>query len=61
MSCRINQKVLCGNKECKVCVPRSFYSFEDKKKVEAWSDKNEKKPWEVTLNCNKKFTYSFIK
>lgn len=37
-------------RECAVCITKTFFSHEDKDKVDAWSDRNEKKPWEVTLS-----------
>ena len=58
MPCRINQKVLCGLIECEICVPRSFYSHEDKEKVACWSDRNELKPWAVRKSCNKSFYFN---
>jgi len=36
---------------------RSFSDFEDKKKVNAWSEKNELKPYEVSISSGKKATF----
>jgi len=44
----------CGDPKCKLCFSKSFASSE---KAKFWSDKNEKSPFEVALNCRKKFLF----
>ncbi|MAE85951.1 MAG: hypothetical protein CMB80_24655 [Flammeovirgaceae bacterium] len=50
------KKKLCLDKKCVFCFNNSFAGF-DKDKVSCWSDKNDKKPWEVTLFTNKKYWF----
>ena len=51
--CSKNRR-LCGEKSCIPCRKKSFVSFHDKDKVNAWSSKNKFKPYEVTISSNKK-------
>ena len=43
---------LCENEDCKYCLSRSFYSFDEttklgKRKVDCWSSKNKFPPWKI--------------
>lgn len=64
--CCKNSEKICKNNEdkhCMTCYNKSFASLQDltingKKKVECWdNDKNDKKPWEVFKNYNKKIWF----
>jgi len=46
-----NQRI-CGSAQCKLCVVRSFASFDDMAKIAAWSTRNEKGPHEVASFSN---------
>ena len=53
---------LCDIEDCTHCSKRSFASYngvtaKSKRKVDCWSDKNDKKPRDVALNCTKKFGF----
>lgn len=54
MSCSETRKVLCGQETCRTCLKRSFAIHPC---VSFWSEKNEKKPYEVSRYCNKKFWF----
>ena len=47
----------CGKETCKSCLKKSFASFEDKNKVNAFSKKNKFKPHEVKISSQKKATF----
>ena len=59
--CSKYNKKLCGEKSCKLCVKKSFASFHDKDKVNAWSFKNKLKPYEVTIFSGKKYIFECYK
>ncbi len=44
-------ELLCGDRECKPCFDRSFASHE---KAKYWSEKNDKKPWEVLSGISRR-------
>ena len=48
-------KKICNNENCNLCFEKSF---ESNAKSEFWSNKNQLKPREVFLNCNKKFIFN---
>ena len=50
-----SNKKLCKNKDCIICFNKSFASHE---KVQYWSDKNELKPYEISLNSHEKFLFN---
>jgi hypothetical protein len=56
MSCRSNQKKLCGNIVCLMCFNRSFAIHP---KSQYWSDKNILKLWAVTLNTHTKYYFNY--
>ena len=46
---------ICPNsRECVICLPKTFFSFQEKVKVDAWSSKNKKNPWDFFRRSNKK-------
>ena len=51
-----NQK-LCGQESCTYCFEKSFASFDDKNKLNCWSDKNMLKPIEVFKGSNKIYIF----
>lgn len=51
------RKLCDDSKTCIICLPRTFYSFEETAKVGAWSDKNENHPWTIFKYSNKKVTF----
>ena len=53
--CSIN--ILCGKETCTLCFEKSFSSFDDKDKVNCWSDKNILKPIEVSKGSGKKIIF----
>ena len=59
--CSIHNRKLCGEKSCKLCVKNSFAYFHHKDKVNAWSSKNEFKPYEVTISSGKKSIFECYK
>jgi len=48
-----SNRTICGEKSCKPCVNKSFSTFHDKYKVNAWSDKNTFKQHEVQIYSSK--------
>ena len=56
-----NGSIFCSKKECVPCYNKSFASFKDKDKVNAWSYKNEFKQYEVSLFSNKKAIFKCFK
>ena len=59
--CSKHNRKLCGEKSCIPCRKKSFASFKDKDKVNAWSDKNELKSHEVSLFSHKKAIFKCYK
>jgi hypothetical protein len=51
--CTSNNSKLCDIEGCFHCHKRSFASYHETEKVQAWSTKNGKKPWQMTLYSNK--------
>ena len=49
-------KKICGDKDCKICFPKTFASY-NKNKLECWSNKNEKKPWQVFRGTQKMYWF----
>jgi len=49
-------KKLCDKDNCECCLNKSFASF-DKKKVDCWSDENDKKPRDVFKSSHKKYWF----
>src|SRR5690242_2682008 len=58
MKCKENAKRLCGNQECEICFARSFGSHE---KIQYWSVKNDKQPWQVFFKSSYKIIFDCIK
>ena len=63
-SCSKNQKKLCGNRECDICLERSFASYQNKTikgkfKIECWNNEinGTTKPINVSKGSNKKFSF----
>jgi hypothetical protein len=54
MSCSKTRKVLCGQETCSTCLERSFAKHP---RASCWSQKNDKKPYEVLRCSNKKFWF----
>lgn len=54
MSCSETRKVLCGQETCSTCLERSFAKHH---RAPCWSQKNDKKPYEVLRCSNKKFWF----
>ena len=57
-----SKRAFCDNNDCTKCLNKSFASYEGltkngKKKVECWSDKNDKKPREVFKCSSKEYTF----
>lgn len=52
--CNSKQKVLCGKKECEICISRSFYMHPMAKN---WSSKNLQNPWGVRIRSAKKYFF----
>ena len=48
---------MCGKETCTLCFEKSFSSFDDKDKVNCWSDKNILKPIEVSKGSGKKIIF----
>lgn len=48
-----NRKI-CKDIACEACLPKTFYGYEDKTKVESWSNRNPTKPWHVFLCSREK-------
>ncbi len=55
MSCRPNQKVLCGNIVCLICFNRSFATHQ---KSEYWSSKNIADPWQIRVGTDVKYYHN---
>jgi hypothetical protein len=54
--CNQRHNGVCG-KECSICLPRSFASYNDGAKVAAWSTQNAAQPFEVALNSGDKYKF----
>ena len=60
--CCVSVRKLC-KKNCDYCFKKSFANYDGitpsgKKKVDCWSSKNIQQPWEISVQCNKKFWFN---
>jgi len=51
-------KKLCGDINCSICIPKSFYGIHDKEKVLSWSNKNDIDPWMVFRGTPNKYIFN---
>lgn len=43
---------------CSACLKKTFFGYREKQKVDCWSDKNDAKPWTVSIASNTKYVFS---
>ena len=56
-----NGSIFCSKKECVPCYNKSFASFKDKDKVNAWSSKNHMNPYEVSIFSSEEVIFKCYK
>lgn len=53
----VSKKLCEDTRICVNCLPKTFYGYYSDDKIQAWSDKNTLRPWQVFLSSSKKFWF----
>lgn len=57
--CAITNKKRCEDpRSCQYCFSKTFASFDEKRKVECWSDRNNLRPWQVSRGSGEKYWFT---